>query len=128
VKDKLNDRILSRSDFVDFCGICGMALTQYEITAEINGGVVLYDEKKTGNIQLTLCADCKNRIMETSLAGLNAAIVKRLEIDNSLTVNLKKVRRPKTETKKTQKKFINDRDDDEDKDDGSGGVKAILPP
>lgn len=102
--------IYSRSDFKDYCSVCGLALTEFEVTADIQGNLVLFDEKTTGSIQMTLCADCKNKIVETSLGGLDRAIIRRLDIDNSLGRVVRTKRRK-------------DKDDE-----GDGGVKSVLPP
>ena len=110
----------TRSDFSDYCSVCGLALTQYEITADIQGNLVLFDEKTTGSIQITLCADCKNKLLEYSVGGLDAAINRRLGIDERNAVN---VRRTRAKTKVKSRK----KDGKDDKDDGSGGVKPLLP-
>ncbi len=109
------ERILTRSDFTDYCSYCGMALTQYEITADIQGNLVLFDEKTTGSIQMTLCSDCKNKLMEITLGGIEAAIHRRMEIDN--------VNRTKS-GKRVRAKLVKKKKDDESEDE-SGGVRPL---
>ena len=110
----MNERVYSKSDFSDFCSFCGFALVKSEIAADIQGNLVLFDEKTTGSCQITLCQECKDRLVFNSVAGLNAAIIKRLDIDNSIVSKIDRKR--KTVHKKKR------RDDDE------GGQSAVLPP
>jgi hypothetical protein len=106
------EHILTKSDFKDYCSFCGMAITQVEMAADIQGNLVLFDEKTTGSIQMTLCADCKNKLMEFATAGLEGAIQRRLGIDNTIS-----------KVKKTRaRRHKNDDEDD------TGGVSAVLPP
>ena len=110
----INNRILSKADFKDFCSFCGFALLPHEISADIQGNLVLFEERTTGSCQITLCQECKDRILLTAAAGMDAAILKRLDIDNSMQTKV-------TRTRKNRRR----KDDDEDK---SGGVSSVLPP
>jgi len=112
VKDKdMRERIQSRSDFTDYCSLCGIALTNFEVTADIQGNLILFDEKTTGSIQMSLCADCKNKVLEIALGGLNAAIQRRLNIDNA----------PHSHTKVKRTKKVTFKDDE-----GDGGAAPKI--
>jgi hypothetical protein len=99
------------SEFVDYCNICGFALMQHEVAGDISGTYINYVEHRNGSIQLSLCVDCQNKILEIIEGGADKAINRRLEIEGQIKVP-------------PHKKRSYDKDDD----DGSGGIRPALPP
>jgi hypothetical protein len=105
--------IRNMSDFVDFCNICGIALLQHEVAGDINGSYINYTEHRNGTIQLSLCYDCQNKVLEIIDGGIDKAINMRIMIEGQEPIRSRK--RP----------AYSKRDDDED---GSGGVRPVRPP
>lgn len=103
------------SEFVDFCGVCGIALTHQEVSAHLECNVVFFIDKSMGTLQITLCGDCKNKIWSIAQEGLDKAISRRLSLDGQ---------EPKGFTKKARAKW--DRRDKDDED-GGGGVRPVHP-
>jgi hypothetical protein len=101
------------SDFVDYCNICGIALLQHEVAGDISGTYINYAEHRNGTIQISLCYDCQNKILEIIDLGIDRAISLRIGIEDQ-PVKIKP-KRPAYSKK------------DED-DDGSGGVRPAMPP
>lgn len=99
-------------EFADFCGICGIALTQYEVAGVLSGTYINYDIRDRGSLELVFCSDCQNKLLEIVKGDMSAAVNKRLAIEGQ-THGRTKLRRQK----------------DKDKEDGSsGGEVPIVPP
>jgi len=105
------------SEFVDFCGLCGIALTKYEIAADIRGEFTLFDERGIGTVQITLCADCKEKVKEIGQGGLDKAIGMRIGIEGQMFIRTANI----VQTRKDRDK------DSDDPDDESGGIAAVPP-
>jgi hypothetical protein len=103
------------SEYIDYCSLCGIALTQSEITSIIEGQVVFFLERRVGTMQMTFCADCTNKIVDIMDGGLDKAISRRLDIPDQEPVFSHPV---------LKEKYYRRKDDE----DGSGGVKIGIPP
>ena len=105
------------SDFIDFCGMCGFALTKYELAADIRGDFVLFDERGIGSIQITLCADCKEKVKEIAQGGLDKAIGRRIGVEGQQFIKTgNRVQKRESKVK------VDPPDDDEE-----GGVPTVHP-
>ena len=102
------------SEFVDYCSMCGIALTQLEICTVIDGNVVFFLDRRTGSIQLTFCVDCTNKIIEFMEGGLDRAISRRIDIPDQEPIYSHPSLRVKAKKNKDE--------------DGDGGVPTVLPP
>ena len=98
-------------EFADFCGICGIALTQYEVAGVLSGTYINYDIRQNGSLELVFCSDCQNKLLEIVAGDMGAAVNKRLAIENQT--------RGRTKLKRSER--------DKDRD-GSGGEIPIVPP
>jgi hypothetical protein len=103
-------------DYEDFCGFCGIALTNLEVAADLECTLIDYIEHSKGLTQISLCQECKDRLLGIQVGGLAPALIKRAELD-----------RINNEQKKPPKYTMNPKKKDKD-DDGGGGVRPVLPP
>ena len=64
------------------CTGCGIALHKHEIAFEVNGQYIDYTEHCPGDINLTLCSGCRDRILHNIQMDQGDAILRRIELDN----------------------------------------------
>jgi len=98
-------------EFVDYCGICGIALKQFEVSGVLSGSYINFEERRSGSLEITMCVDCQNKVLENVMGDMGAAVNKRLAIEDQVKIPPHK--------KKYRKK---------DDDDGSGGEIRVVPP
>jgi hypothetical protein len=103
------------SEYVNFCGICGVALTQHEIAGVVSGQYINYEMHDNGSLEIVMCTDCQNKVIQIVNEGIDKAISRRLSLDGQ---------EPRGFTKKVRQKWRDERD----KDSGSGGEIPIVPP
>jgi len=63
------------------CYDCGIALKKTEVAYEIRGEYIDYVEHETGEIDITLCTGCRDRVLEYLKKDQGDAILKRKEIE-----------------------------------------------
>ena len=101
-------------EFDDYCSLCGIALRTNEIAADIRGDFVTFDDRGIGSIQMTLCADCLNKVIEIGLRGMDGAVARRIGLDDQPPIGF---------SKKARKEFKKKKDD---RDEGDGGIDIEL--
>jgi hypothetical protein len=104
------------SEFINFCGFCGIALKREEIAGELSGDYVNFVEKEIGNMTITFCPDCQNKVIEFIVGDMDKAIGRRIGLEGQEPIGW---------TKKARQKW---KDQNREDDDGSGGVRPVLPP
>ena len=62
-----------RDEYIGVCAFCGFPLTKYQITADLTGTLVNYDEHETVAFSFCLCTDCFLRMTEFVNGGPDAA-------------------------------------------------------
>jgi hypothetical protein len=102
-------------DYDDFCGFCGIALHPKEVAADLECTLIDYIEHNKGMTQISLCSECKDRLMEIQMGGIVPALAKRAELDR---INNEQAKPPKYRMNAKKK----------DKDDEDGGIRPVLPP
>lgn len=113
-------------EFEDYCNICGIALFQKEVSGEVNGTFINYDEHRNGTIQLSFCPGCLAKIEDIMIGGMDKAVDRRLELFGNDSVDKTAIARAeKWEAREARLKSKGNKDKDED---GSGGVKPAIPP
>jgi hypothetical protein len=103
-------------DYTDFCGFCGIALTVLEVSADLECNLIDYTEHNKGIVQISLCEDCKLKMMEIQFGGMSPALIKRAELDRLHN------------EEKNPPKYIMNAKKWKGRDDEDGGVKTVHPP
>jgi hypothetical protein len=104
------------SEFVDYCSMCGVALTTEEVATLFEGSVVFFLERRTGTLTMTFCADCTNKMMELMESGMDGAISRRIALEGQ---------EPIFSSSELKRRYIKRKFKDED---GDGGVANGIPP
>jgi hypothetical protein len=63
------------------CCDCGIAISKQEIAYEIRGDFIDYIEHTPGQINITLCSGCRERLIHNTNIDQGDAILKRKEIE-----------------------------------------------
>lgn len=64
------------------CCLCGIALYNLEVGAEIEGVAVDYNTREHAEVSLTFCTDCWEKIKEILIGGLRPAVAKRRALES----------------------------------------------
>lgn len=63
------------------CHFCGVAITRKEVALEIEGSMTDYEEHARGEINITLCSGCREKLLAFCDEDQGDPIMRRVELE-----------------------------------------------